>query len=249
MLFQIFKFILTPSNLISLLFLSGLLLSVNQKSRKCGLSLAAVGIVLFFISGFGPLGYFLLGKLEHRYPPLKHLPPEPVIERIAVLAGYGVHDDYFPPSSMVNDASLFRAVEAARLWHQSPTATIFLAGPSDAMIAMAALLKALKIPDSAVQTLPASQDTNGNIQSLKPIIAGRTFVLVTSAGHMPRAVLICRRAGLVPIPAPTDYYTSLQPGHADWLPSPFHAKCFDLAIHEFMAILYLQAEKTLDGMR
>jgi uncharacterized SAM-binding protein YcdF (DUF218 family) len=240
MLLDLIVFRLTPSNLVTILLALGTFFLIFPKLRKLGCWLAVTGITLYFFAGCGPLTYYIFGQLEHRYPPLHHLEKEKPISAIVVLAGYGVTDAYFPPSSKVNDASLFRTVEAARLWHQSPPSRILLAGPSNATIAMADLLKALQIPDKAVERLPASRDTAGNIQSVKHQLQNKYFVLVTSAGHMPRSMLICQQKGLAPLPAPTDFYTSPYATKATWLPTPLHLRYTDLAIHEFLAILYLK---------
>ena len=244
MLIQVFDFVIRPSHTIVIFFAIGAVLVCIRWLKTAGKVLIGIGVALFFIVGNGPFAYYLLGMLEHRYAPLKEITSGSNYESIAVLAGYGVSDDYFPPSSMVNDASLFRTVEAARLWHQSPSTVILLAGPKNGTLAMAALLQALRIPDKAIKRLTHTQSTSGNIESLLPWVKNTPFVLVTSAGHMPRAMWLCRQAGLSPIPAPTDYYTSPNPMKANWLPSPFNLKCSDLAFHELLALLYLKLNAT-----
>lgn len=241
MIYKTIDYFTTPSNLITVLLIIGALLFLLPRLKKVGVSLVSIGIALYFVASNGPTAYFLLGTLEHRFPPLKHLLPGADYKSIAVLAGYGASDDYLPPSSMLNEASLYRTVEAARIWYQMPSTIILLAGPEGATSAMQNVLKALQIPDEAVTRLPASQNTRGNIDSLKPILGNEPFILITSAGHMPRAMRLCRHINLNPTPAPTDFYTSPHPGDADWRPSPFYLRCMDLAVHEYLAILYLTA--------
>jgi len=50
-------------------------------------------------------------------------------------------------------------------------------------------------------------------------------ILVTSANHMPRAVAAFRKAGMQPIPAPTEYLTRDDYGFLGYLPTLKHLMC------------------------
>lgn len=50
-----------------------------------------------------------------------------------------------------------------------------------------------------------SRDTEGQAGLIQKIVRNDPFVLVTSAGHMPRSMALFRKLGMQPIPAPTDY--------------------------------------------
>ena len=159
---------------------------------------------------------------------------------IAVLAGYATDDPAFPLSSRVNDSMLFRIVESVNLWKQNPTATILIAGPEEGNIARTELMIALGVDKSSIKKLPFSYTTKDNIDTIIKAVSTHPFILVTSAGHMPRVVYLCQKAGLNPIPAPTDYISSPNIFSSSWLPSHTYLKCSDLAVHEFTAILYYQ---------
>ncbi len=232
------QFITTPSNLIAILFLVALFLSIFKKARRFAMYIASCAILLFFIAGNGPFSYFLLGKLEHHFPPAKGQEDLYINEYIVVLAGYGINDDYYPLTSKINDSSLFRCAEAARLWYINPSAHILLAGPTNATKPMKDLLLAIGLPEHKLLSLPASFNTLGNFHSIKSALNENRFFLVTSAGHMPRAMLLCNRIGLKATPAPTDYYTSPHFLNANWFFSPLHLKCTDFAVNEFKAIIF-----------
>jgi len=57
----------------------------------------------------------------------------------------------------------------------------------------------------------ASVDTIDQAKFLRDRLGQAPFYLVTSAGHMPRAMGMFRRSGTQPIAAPTDF-------HAVWVP-------------------------------
>ena len=71
------------------------------------------------------------------------------------------------------------------------------------------------------------------------------FILVTSAGHMPRSMHVFKKAGLNPIPAPTHYLTRKNNLAISYLPSPLHLRYSDLAIHEYAAILWYHVKNRL----
>jgi uncharacterized SAM-binding protein YcdF (DUF218 family) len=238
MVLSIAKIFVTPSHIIALLLGLGVVALFLRRLRPLSIWLFVVGTILFFFFGSGPISYCLLGNLEFRYPALHSLNTFNKIDHIVVLSGYAVPDNIYPISSQVNDATIFRLSEAVRLWREKPSARLLLAGQSETTVAMKKLLVAMGIPEGSIITAPPSHNTMGNILSIKGHLGNGPFILVTSAGHMPRAVMLFISVGLHPIPAPTDYYTFPNIWNATLFPTPFHLRCSDLAIHEHLALLY-----------
>ena len=50
-----------------------------------------------------------------------------------------------------------------------------------------------------------AKDTESQAIEIKKITKGDRFILVTSASHMPRSMMLFEKLGLKPVPAPTDY--------------------------------------------
>ncbi|MBW2649390.1 MAG: YdcF family protein [Deltaproteobacteria bacterium] len=50
-----------------------------------------------------------------------------------------------------------------------------------------------------------SRDTGDQARLVQKIVGDERFILVTSASHMPRSMVLFRKSGMEPIPAPTDY--------------------------------------------
>jgi uncharacterized SAM-binding protein YcdF (DUF218 family) len=67
---------------------------------------------------------------------------------------------------------------------------------------------------------------------------GRDFILVTSAGHMPRSLGAFGRAGMNPTPAPTDYLAKMDPLEGNFLPNLSNLMRADLAVHEYLGMLW-----------
>jgi hypothetical protein len=51
-----------------------------------------------------------------------------------------------------------------------------------------------------------SKDTKDQAIHIRKILDNNSFILVTSASHMPRSIVLFRKQGLQPIPAPTDFW-------------------------------------------
>ncbi len=76
---------------------------------------------------------------------------------------------------------------------------------------MADLLKLMEIPSTAIIEEPDSQNTYENAVNVKKIINEKGIkkvILVTSALHMPRSLLIFQKQGIDVVPAPTDFLVS-----------------------------------------
>ena len=78
---------------------------------------------------------------------------------------------------------------------------------------MAQLLDLLGVPETAIVEEPNSFNTYQNAVNVKEILRERgieKILLVTSAMHMPRSLLIFQRQNINAIPAPTDFLLSQQ---------------------------------------
>ncbi len=67
------------------------------------------------------------------------------------------------------------------------------------------------------------------------------FVLVTSAGHMPRSMALFRKLGMAPIPAPAEYLVreregGVRPGM--FFPEADNLVMAEKAFHEYMGLVW-----------
>ena len=101
------------------------------------------------------------------------------------------------------------------------------------------LWRALGVPPDRILLESASVDTRTNALGTAARFKGEPVILVTSAFHMPRSMLSFRKAGMQPIPAPTDYLakrTALT--WPDFLPSAGALETSTLALHEAVGFLW-----------
>ena len=236
-MYEIVKMAILPSNLlVSFLFVGGVMLCFRS-TRRASKFPFALALLLYVVFGSGPVSYGLLGGLEHQNPRLDARIDALDVESIVILPGYGEPDPFRPISSQLNAASLYRVVEALNILHRDSSRTIIVSGSGQVSHLIKALMlelgvdsKQIKIDDEAGSTLESA----ANISAL---LKDKKFFLVTSAGHMPRAMLDFQHAGTKPIPSPTHFLTRRNLFATGYLPTPVHLELSDLAIAEYAAIL------------
>lgn len=217
-----------PSNIIAVLAIAGAVALVigwrRAGSLACGL--AAVGLVVF---GFLPTGALVLRALENRFPQ-PALPDR--IDGIVVLGGYldtVVTAERGRPELL--DAA-DRIVAVADLARRYPGAPIVLTGGNKfeprtgravpEAESAAEIARSIGIDPTRLVLETGSRSTWENATGSMAIVRpgpGSTWLLVTSAAHMPRAVGTFRAAGWPGlVPWPVDYHI---PEGADlWLGRP-----------------------------
>jgi uncharacterized SAM-binding protein YcdF (DUF218 family) len=115
-------------------------------------------------------------------------------------------------------------------------------GTSHAEILKQAAL-AIGVEEKEISLLPASQNTQMEAFDFTDKFGtGNTLILVTDAIHMPRAMLLFRKAGQSPIPAPTNY-TMKSEGKKypkDWGPSTLNISTMGKAMHEIVGLIWAE---------
>lgn len=211
---RIFWLLVQPLSLVVLLLLAGLALSW-LKRRWIARVLVGSALLLLFLCCFTTFGYVLITPLEQRF----ERPAEP--EQIAgiVVLGGGMDGEV---NSVRGGYELNRSgdryVEALRLALRYPDARIVIAGGPAALVqqepeALAGkrFFEAFGIAPERILMDDQSRNTEENAQFAKQLAGateGQTWLLVTSAFHMPRAVGLFRKADFRVIPWPADYVAS-----------------------------------------
>ena len=136
----------------------------------------------------------------------------------------------------MNTSSALRVLEAANIRTRRPDCRVIVSGSATAARTMAHQLHLLGVPDSLLSVDLMSNSTAASAKHVQPLIGDQPLFLVTSAGHMKRAVGVFRKLGMDPIPAPTDY---LLPGSSwvtAWMISSADLRASDLAVHEYVGL-------------
>ncbi|RUU72969.1 YdcF family protein, partial [Mesorhizobium sp. M7A.T.Ca.TU.009.01.3.1] len=115
---------------------------------------------------------------------------------------------------MVETAVLARRFPTAKVVVSGGTGALFLDGEGDAATAPR-LLTALGVAADRLILENKSRNTYENAVFTKELVTpkpGETWLLVTSAFHMPRAKALFDKAGFATVPWPVDYRTSGKEG-------------------------------------
>lgn len=210
---KLLPLLIYPLGLACLLMLVALV-TLWKRPRWAAVAISLALIVLL-VGGNGWTASYLARSLEWQ-----NLPPAqvPNAEAIVVLGG-AVRPAAPPrPSADLNEHG-DRVLYAAMLYQQKKAPLVILSGgriewfgnSSSESTDMATILNQIGVPASAIIEEPDSRNTYENAVNVRKILESRGIqrvLLVTSAMHMPRSLLIFKRQGIAAIPAPTDFLVS-----------------------------------------
>lgn len=218
--------VLNPGNLLLLCALAGTLglFSRRPRVRNLGRGLLALGLGTMAAIAVLPLGEWLLTPLEERFPK----PAEPLgrVDGVVVLGGavdLRVSGERGQPElgaaadRLTAFVALARRYPQARLVFTGGSGALFDTGHREADVAEN-LIAGLGLDPARVAFERGSRNTRENAllaMALAQPQAGETWLLVTSAFHMPRAMGSFGRAGWRVTPYPVDYRTT---GPGGWRP-------------------------------
>lgn len=207
---------LQPLSLVAILIAVSLVCMLLGWRRFSILS-GGLSLCVLFLSAWTTLGALLLGPLEDRFQKPAQLPER--VHGIVVLGGGLEGTVNMVRGGHELNASGDRFVEAAILARQFPEAkvlisggqgAVFLDGEGDADTAPR-LMEGLGVDLDRLILENHSRDTYENgVFSRKRVQPekGETWLLVTSAFHMPRAIGVFRKVGFPVTPWPVDFKTA-----------------------------------------
>jgi uncharacterized SAM-binding protein YcdF (DUF218 family) len=203
-----------------------------QNKNFKGKMLLAVGILWISLFSYTPFANMLLLPLENYYPKLKNIPND--IKFIVYLGGDQQN----------------RGWEVLRLYYKIPNAKIITSGYAGIggivpeAIKTANVLNSVGIKSKDIIILPTPKDTYQEALKMKKILKDQTFILVTSAYHLPRAMMIFNSIGLKPIPAPTDFLIKDSDNAFSFVKSTQLNKSTK-AWHEYIGILWFKLKELI----
>ncbi|MBT8763440.1 envelope biogenesis factor ElyC [Desulfohalobiaceae bacterium Ax17] len=219
------------------------LLCLLFNKKRAGKIFIFVGLSLLTAMSVGPVADKLLSPLEHKYRPLQEVPEG--VEFIVVLGGGHDSDPALPPNSQIGRSALARVVEALRLKNKLPKAKIIFSGgrlndPQSNALVMARVARILGLKEQDIILEIESKDTKDEARLLKNMLQNKSFVLVTSASHMHRSMLLFQAQGLNPIPSPTDYLAKEKKRYNlwDYFPSSDGLEKMERVFYEYLGMAW-----------
>jgi uncharacterized SAM-binding protein YcdF (DUF218 family) len=206
-------FFMEPSNLFLMLAALGCLLLLLGFQR-IGRAITIFSVALMLIIGFSPLAYWLLLPLEMRFP-VPDLQNKK-IDGVIVLGGAVQERQSAAHGHLATNDAGERIIAMADLARRFPGAKIIYSGgpgyytsaPRAEAVIVQEHLASLGLAKDRVLIEAESLNTFENAVLSKTLFApqpNETWLLVTSAWHMPRSVGIFRQVGWEVVPYPVDF--------------------------------------------
>jgi len=240
MVFEIFQMFLLPGVFIFVLLISGLVFFVLRK--KIGKILIIAAIIFYYFFSISPVADLVISPLENQYKNKEQRLSD--VENIVLLIG-GVKKGDLPISSKLGESSLFRTVKAVEIYFQAEHKPTIIISGSDPISSssrpaeeIAKFIQSFNVSKENILLEEKSKNSYQSAKEIKKIIGDESFILITSAYHLPRSVYIFRKMGLDPIPVPADFKAEENYNILDFFPDPRNLKKCDLAFHEYFGLLY-----------
>lgn len=251
-LVELFKAYLLPGSL-SFFLLAGTaaagLLLMRGRWRKIGRWGLVTLIALYWLMALPFVSSALVWALSHGYQSIQTRSEAEGSQALIVLGGGAVtYEESGARLSVLSDASVLRALEAARLYRLlDPRWVVVSGGPSgptseaESVVLKRAMIQ-LGVPPGRILEEDRSGNTYEEAVNLRGLLAAyeiKHFVMVTSEVHMPRAMGVFRHAGLDPIPSPAPEQSDANHGAVGgFLPSLDALRTSQVAVREILGLAY-----------
>ncbi|HOD34472.1 MAG TPA: envelope biogenesis factor ElyC [Syntrophales bacterium] len=241
-----------PLTLSALCLVIGLAFLLFTRRQRPGKAMVLAGTAFLVLFSCDPVSNLTLRPLEVSSPPA---PAASSASWIVVLGGGLSVDERIPGTGQLSSTSVVRLSEGIVLYRQRPGSRLLLSGgkvfqKASEADTMARVAASLGVPAADIIREDRSRDTEEQARFIREHVGGSEFVLVTSASHMPRALLLFQNLGMKPLPAPTGQLTRadepLSP--RKFFPNPCALNKTEMAAHEYLGILWLRLKSLLpDG--
>ncbi|MGL4242348.1 MAG: YdcF family protein [Beijerinckiaceae bacterium] len=250
-------FLIEPSNLLTLAALAGIAL-LFMRFFRLGRLLLALSVPLILVFGLSPAANWLILPLEMRFP-VPDLAGRKV-DGVIVLGGALQERQTLAHGPMaLNDAGE-RIVAMADLARRFPDARVLFSGGAGAYSGadlpegevLRLRIAELGLSESRVVFESRSVDTLENARLSKPLVQpkpGETWLLVTSAWHMPRSVGVFRKAGWDVVAYPVDFRTAgWRDARRGFSSVSDGLRRLDIAAREYIGLLVYRAVGRTDAL-
>lgn len=191
----------------------------RRGTLRCGMAAGVAAVLWFWSWGTQVMMDLFALPLETEFP-VTRVETVPTADAIVVLGGgMGANTNVYPYAEMWSGAD--RVWHAARLFRAGKAPLVVPTGQGEEASTVP-LLRDLGVPPDAIRVESAARNTEENARFIRDLIGARTpteasdarlsrgrprILLVTSAWHMRRSVLMFRRYApdLDIVPAPADY--------------------------------------------
>lgn len=222
---------------IFLLFLAFLFLLFN--SYKKAKVFAFLALIWFALLSNQTISNAIIEPLENSH---KALLETPKVNYVLVLGHAHITDENLSITSQVKSTAVNRLVEAIKHYKNLKNVKLIVSGyggfdKSSHASMQEKLAISLGIKQEDIIRMDNPNDTHMEAVESKKIIGTEQFILVTSASHMKRSMLLFQKEGLNPIAAPTQNLAYEAVGYSSYFNAENLVKV-EVAFHEYLGILW-----------
>ncbi len=245
-----------PANLLFLLLAAGVLL-LWTRWRRLGRGMATLAVLLIATVTVLPVGSWATRQLEDRFPAVTTLPAR--VDGIVVLGGAVNPWLTVERGQVALSDNGDRLTEFAGLTRRYPEARLVFTGGTGSLTRqdlkeadmLAPLWRQIGLDEGRILYENQSRNTHENAVLTLPLAKpqpGETWLLVTSAFHMPRAVGCFREAGWTILPYPVDYKTGSSFAFDLSLNPAGRLASLDAAVHEWLGLIFYRLTGKTDSL-
>jgi len=246
------SFLLKPFTLSLLLLSVGVILLWSKQRQKLGRSLIVFGFASLVLMSIPIVPNEIARRLEYSCPPIlraEDIPDD--IRWVVVLSGASIDNAYVPITSRNIRDTLHRVAEGVVLAKKLPKTKLLLSGGSvfdsgPASKVMAEMAIELSFPGDRIVKESKSLDTEDQAAIIASIVGKERVLLVTSALHMPRSVMLFKAYGMDFLPAPTAHISTTRPRLLNMLlPSAGALAMTENVAHELIGMAWFKLKNIL----
>jgi len=224
-----------------LLFIALYFLLINSYTKaKVFLIL---GFLWFVLLSFQPISNAIINPLENSHKALLDIPK---VEYILVLGSGHNTNEKLSITSQLKDVASVRINEGIRIFkileQKDEKAKIVFSGykgfdKNYHSFMASELALSLGVKKDKIIKLDKPMDTMQEAIEMKKLVGTKPFILVTSASHMKRSILLFKKQGLNPIAAPTYHLGHVSKDYSSMFSSENLYKV-KVAFHEYIGLVW-----------
>lgn len=220
-----------------LLFISFIYLIFNSyKKAKIFLFLS---LLCFGLFSSQIISNAILKPLEDTHSALIHTPN---VKYVLVLGSGHKSNNSLSITSQVKEVGINRLVEGIRHYKKLQNAKLIVSGyggfdENSHALMQEKLAISMGVKKENIIKLNKPRDTKEEALEAKKIVKNEKFILVTSASHMKRSMLLFKKQNLNPIASPTNHRAYESDSFSLYFSSRNIKNC-EIAIHEYLGMIY-----------
>jgi len=198
-----------------------------------------LGLSWFLILSFHPISNAIISPLESSYKALLEIPK---VQYVLVLGSGHKTNENLSITSQLGSVAIVRLNEGIRIYKKLDNAKLIVSGykgfdKNYHSFMSKKLAVDLGVEKENIIKMDKPKDTREEAIEAKKIIGTNPFILVTSASHMKRSMLLFEKLGLKPIAAPTYHLVKEEKNFSSIFSSENLYKV-KVAFHEYLGLIW-----------